>query len=324
MYNSAPTTFEFPEPIYLSGGQDYCVVLLSDCTSYNAYVAETYAFELGSTEKRIDRQPSMGSLFKSQNGKTWDADQTKDLMFKVFRAEFNTDTTNTHAILENGALNLRPLINNPIRTTNGSSVVTVYCPNHGFRVSDTVTISGLTAGNGIAASALNDTHTITAVDGYMYRFDCGDAANAPGRTGGNDGLTTHQLEYDIAIPVLESITPDTTAMNHYFKTTAGSSLIQNTGGASCYDWTKDASYNGDFVIQDMNRFSSPRLIGTTANETSNLGSGEKSFTAKIDFETEKSHVSPILDLATTMVQTMHHRIDKQSSVDGWIQCTFTI
>ena len=52
-----------------------------------------------------------------------------------------------------------------------------------------------------------------------------------GRTGGNDGLTTHQLEYDIAIPVLESITPDTTAMNHYFKTTAGSSLIQNTAGA---------------------------------------------------------------------------------------------
>ena len=120
----------------------------------------------------------MGSLFKSQNGKTWDADQTKDLMFKVFRAEFNTDTTNTHAILENGALNLRPLINNPIRTTNGSSVVTVYCCRTTVSdVSDTVTISGLTAGNGIAGGALNDTHTITAVDGYMYRFDCGDGSN---------------------------------------------------------------------------------------------------------------------------------------------------
>ena len=31
---------------------------------------KTYAFELGSTEKRINRQPSMGSLFKSQNGTT--------------------------------------------------------------------------------------------------------------------------------------------------------------------------------------------------------------------------------------------------------------
>ena len=311
---AAPTTFEFPEPIYLSGGQDYCVVLLSDCTSYNAYVAETYAFELGSTEKRIDRQPSMGSLFKSQNGKTWDADQTKDMMFKVFRAEFNTDTSNTHAILENGALNLRPLINNPIRTTSGSSVVNVYCPNHGFRVSDTVTLSGLTTGNGIAANNLNGNHTITAVDGYMYRIDTGDNANADGRTGGNGGLTTHQLEYDIAIPVLETITPDTTAMSHYFKTTSGSSLIQATAGAHpAHNWTKDATYSGDFVIQDMNRFASPRLVGTTTNETSNLGSGEKSFTAKVDFETEKSHVSPMLDLATSMIQTMHHRIDKQSS-----------
>lgn len=314
---AAPTTFEFPEPIYLSGGQDYCVVLLSDCTSYNAYVAETYAFELGSTEKRIDRQPSMGSLFKSQNGKTWDADQTKDMMFKVFRAEFDTDTSNTHAILENSELTLRPLINNPVLTTSGSSVIDVYCPNHGFRVSDSVTLSGLTAGNGISAANFNKTHTITAVDGFKFRVDTGDNANADGRTGGSGGLTTEQLEFDIAIPVLETITPDATELNHYFKTTQGSSLIQATAGVDpAHAFTKDTQWNGDFVIQDMNRFTSPRVIGTTANETSNLGSGVKSFSAKLEFETEKSHVSPLLDLTTSMVQTIHHRIDKQSSTNA--------
>ena len=74
--------FVFDEPIFLNADTEYAVVLLSDCTSYNAYVGRTYEFELGSTEKRINKQPSMGSLFKSQNGTTWEPDQTQDLAFK--------------------------------------------------------------------------------------------------------------------------------------------------------------------------------------------------------------------------------------------------
>ena len=56
----APTTFEFTEPVFLNGDTEYCIVLLSDCTSYNAYVGETYAFELGSTERRINRRTFIG------------------------------------------------------------------------------------------------------------------------------------------------------------------------------------------------------------------------------------------------------------------------
>ena len=32
----------------------------------------------------------MGSLFKSQNGTTWEPDQTQDLAFKIFKAQFTT------------------------------------------------------------------------------------------------------------------------------------------------------------------------------------------------------------------------------------------
>ena len=51
-----PTDFVFDEPIFLNADTEYAVVLLSDCTSYNAYVGRTYEFELGSTEKRINKQ----------------------------------------------------------------------------------------------------------------------------------------------------------------------------------------------------------------------------------------------------------------------------
>ena len=170
----APTTFEFTEPVFLNGDTEYCIVLLSDCTSYNAYVGETYAFELGSTERRINRQPSLGSLFKSQNGTTWELDQTKDLAFTMFKASFNT--AGGHATFENVPVPDNLLHNNPILTVADDSDVTVLMPDHGFKVNDTVTISGFdSAGTGVingidSAGRINGTHTVTAVDGNSYQF----------------------------------------------------------------------------------------------------------------------------------------------------------
>ena len=74
--------------MYLTGGEEFCIVLLSDSNDYNVYVAEAGQFLLGSTEKRLTKQATMGSLFKSQNARTWEPDQTKDLTFELMRAEF--------------------------------------------------------------------------------------------------------------------------------------------------------------------------------------------------------------------------------------------
>ena len=37
----------------------------------------------------VSQQPLLGSLFKSQNGATWDPSQFEDLKFTLYRAEFN-------------------------------------------------------------------------------------------------------------------------------------------------------------------------------------------------------------------------------------------
>ena len=77
------TTFTFEEPVYITGNTDFSIVLLSDSNEYNVFVAEAGEFLLGSTERRLVKQATLGSLFKSQNGSTWEPDQTKDLMFTV-------------------------------------------------------------------------------------------------------------------------------------------------------------------------------------------------------------------------------------------------
>ena len=38
----------------------------------------------------IGQQPYLGSLFKSQNGTTWDPSQYEDMKFTIYKAAFNT------------------------------------------------------------------------------------------------------------------------------------------------------------------------------------------------------------------------------------------
>jgi hypothetical protein len=84
------TKFVFENPIHLTPG-DYSIVLLANTQEYNVFIAEIGEPALGGTIK-IDKQPYIGSLFKSQNASTWEPDQNKDLKFKLNRAVFTGAT----------------------------------------------------------------------------------------------------------------------------------------------------------------------------------------------------------------------------------------
>jgi len=85
------TTFKFANPIHLTPGE-YAIVLVSQSNEYQVYISEMGGTILGGTTK-VDKQPYIGSLFKSQNASTWEADQNKDLKFKIKRADFVTSGT---------------------------------------------------------------------------------------------------------------------------------------------------------------------------------------------------------------------------------------
>ena len=81
------TKFTFANPLHLVPGE-YAIVLLANTQEYEVYIAEMGETLLGGTS-RVDKQPYIGSLFKSQNASTWDAEQNKDLKFNINRAEFD-------------------------------------------------------------------------------------------------------------------------------------------------------------------------------------------------------------------------------------------
>ena len=91
-----PTTFTFDAPVYLEGQKEYCIVLLSNSSAYNVFISRVGENDL-ITKEFISTQPYLGSLFKSQNGTTWDPSQWEDLKFVLYRADF----------LSSGTLDLR-------------------------------------------------------------------------------------------------------------------------------------------------------------------------------------------------------------------------
>ena len=83
------TTFTFDAPIYLEGGTEYAIVMLSESYKYSAIISRVGESDL-ITGSFIAQQPFLGSLFKSQNGSTWEPSQWEDLKFTLYRSDFAT------------------------------------------------------------------------------------------------------------------------------------------------------------------------------------------------------------------------------------------
>ena len=308
---AAPTTFLFEEPIFLNPETEYAIVLLAESINYNAYVAETYAFELGSTEKRISRQPSMGSLFKSQNGTTWEPDQTKDLAFKIFTANFASSGT---AVFENRDVDKEILDNNPIYMSADagadSDAVVMLVPNHGFSIGDTVNVEGLTPAttyNGVKGSSINGARTITKADGFGIQFNADSSATSSGRFGGENILVDKQLQFDICSPNFTTLVPDDTTLVYSSKFITGKSLA---GLETKYQ--TETAYSTDITIGDENYFSAPRLVANPTNEVANLGANTRSVSIKVDMATSRPSVSPVIDTQGASLTTESNQIDNQN------------
>jgi hypothetical protein len=93
---SAATTFTFDAPVFLEPGE-YAVVLKADTDAYNVWVSEVGSEDISTKnlpelEKVIiNKQPSLGSLFKSQNASTWTPAQLEDLKYTAKKAKFVTN-----------------------------------------------------------------------------------------------------------------------------------------------------------------------------------------------------------------------------------------
>ena len=111
--------------------------------------------DVSGSNRIISAQPHGGSLFKSQNNRTWNAVQSQDKKFTLYSALFDRDITGTISLTnDNISEELRNeegqevygqrLLSNPIVMTSGSTVLKVKHRDHGmYSTSNNVTITGV-------------------------------------------------------------------------------------------------------------------------------------------------------------------------------------
>ena len=187
--------FILDEPLFLKGKNDYALVVTADSKDYEVYVAQINDFAVGSTEKRVNKQPTLGSLFYSQNGTTFTPAQNQDLTFRIHKAKFNNTTAT--ARLSNAPLPRHLLRNNPIKTTATQQTVRVLHLNHGMQVGQPITLAGVDSNGvgGILASTLNKRYNIASVDYTGYTFTADSAADSDAIGGGASITSTKNIPY---------------------------------------------------------------------------------------------------------------------------------
>lgn len=304
---TAATSFVFTEPVFLKGLTDYAMVITADSPDYKVFVAQINEFLVGSTEKRVDKQPVLGSLFFSQNSVTWTASQNQDLTFKLYQAKFNY--VNGAAIFHNASLPKKLLTVDPIRTTTGSSTVTVGHYSHGLLVGDVVNISGVDSSGvgGINYSSLVGDRTVTASDYKSYQFTADSAADSDVIGGGSGVLGTKNIPFSILYPHVQTLLPSATSVNAGVKGTTSKSFA---GSETAYQKQSDFQFVN---INKNNIATTQQVISNSASEALELGSGVKSMDFAINMLTRDSNVTPMIDTQRLSASAITYMIDKQDS-----------
>ena len=308
---NTPTTFTFPEPVYLTPGQEYAIVLAAETTDYKAYVAETYEYILGSTDKRVVRQPTLGSLFKSQNSTLWEPAQNLDLMFRVWRADFDASGT---AILETVDPSKTLLEPNAIFTDSSSSTITVRAEGHGLNLNDTVTISGLDSSSSIGGIDNTDilgTRTVTGVDHTGFTFAADSSSSFSSYGGGNNIVISRNIQFNQYIPSARGLVPNQTTLNSSIKLTRGSSYASGRNTSNTGAYGKDGTY-ANMELNEINITREPKIIPSAENRALINGSA-KPVTLKLELTTDDTKVSPMVDLQRSSMTCLENVIDYQNA-----------
>ena len=308
------TTFTFPSPVYLQPMQEYCFVALANTDEFTVYSARMGQKTLDGA-RLISKQPYLGSMFKSQNGGTWDAEQNEDVKFKLNFAQFTTNTFG-YVYLVNDELPVKALSNNPITTTSGSAVITVHHRNHGMHsTSNNVTIAGVASGahNGIAHSNINGTYTTIGNikhDSYTVTAQNSDTASSSGDIGSTTVTATRNMLYDVIHPVLGTVIHPETTLTATMRTTGGRTLeaSETEFGLNSTSKANNVVLNQDYYM------TSPGMIASSINETNEMSSS-KSFTMTLTMFTPTgvANLSPVLDTKRMSVTLIQNRLNNPVS-----------
>ena len=306
------TKFSFDHPVYLNPDVEYAIVLTSMCDSYEVYVADMGGKDLTDTTKRISKQPYNGVFFTSQNASTWTPEQSKDLKFKLNRANFNISKKGEINLI-NDVVPVKKLKVDSIQTTENSSAFTVFAKNHGmYDTQNKVTISGVSAAvNGIPASEIGTsgtpvTHDIASFthDSFTIANSGGTNATSTGLGGGNTATITQNFILDLVHPLIQNIQVPGTKIRAFIKPTRSKSV----DGNELNNFSTDSAET-EILLNNNFEFNTPRAVHSSINESTQ---SMQSFNLRLELESTDAGLTPIIDMNRASLFGIQNRVNSNS------------
>ena len=314
------TTFTFPVPIYLDSGQ-YCFTLSSDTRKHRVYVGQIGG-EDTATGSIISKNPYSGVMLMSTNGVNWSIDQTRDIKFKLYRANVTTATATVDFVMAKNTF-FTPFITvlqrDPFQSFNNVSTVRVKHRQHGFPSGAIVKFNGLagefnnyvdatsntTTFNSIPVTLLANTYlTVSNITLDSYTVDVGAnamvLANISGGHFGRSGIsTTTLLPFAAVYPSVGTEIPPRTNIGYKLKTTDSSFTVSNF----------------EDISTGTKEFSDTRILVDTKNKDTSMG-GAESFVYRVTMTSNDTYVSPMIDTSFASAVFVTPDINSPSSADN--------
>ena len=262
------------------------------------------------TTDPISQQPYNGVLFKSQNASTWSADQLQDMKFTIWRANFDT-AVSSNVVFTTGNIPRYSLQTDPFQTVSGSKYVRVYHNNHGYKATDSVTVTAAT--NPVNATTINGTYSVInpQLDSYVI-LTTGANANATGYAGGNGCYALTNIKYETLCPNINTMSFPETTSSYSLKSTDWTTSVLSTTPISC-------------SINENNYFYTPQVINianTSLQLFGTLSSTNSSLSPVIDTH-RLSAIAVTNRVDSPIASTYNYAVIDESTLLSAVSCTFS-
>lgn len=322
--STTPTRFEFDYPVYLQNDTEYALAVETDSVDYQLWASRLGDIDIA-TSTVITTQPSLGSVYRSQNIDGWTEDIFEDLKFKMYRAEFNitrpAEVLITNKKLGYELLNSNPFETNAISNTNATSklfksnnsIIKVTHRDNGFEDSGDSYVFYRSAKetSGITADILNNTLfqiSNSGIDTYNITSLSKAAGNAVG--GGDSVYATYNRKFEVLYPQIHYLTMTGTTLETFIKTT---NIIPVDSSTTNYSSYSQSDYEKTF-INEPHYFTNQKIISSKINET--LNNVDRSLTYKMILTSTKSYLSPVIDLSSASIKTKTNRVENASGKEN--------
>lgn len=321
--STIPTTFMFKHPVFLQNNAEYALTVETDSIDYELWSSKLGNEEI-TTQTAVTTQPSLGSLYKSQNTDNWTEDLFEDLKFTLHRANFDTSKT-AELVLKNEnlgyeKLNVLPFETSVRSTVNATSslfkgnnaIVKVSHRDNGFEQNGNSYVFFKNAEDvgGISQVTLNGNLFKVSNSGIdFYNITSPSKAGSNTIGGGDFVLATYNRKYEKLYAQVPFLQLEGTKIDTFVKTTNIVPVDSNTQNYTSYSIS---DYEKTF-LNEQHYFGNQKVVASRINQT--LNNIDNSLEYKINLSSSDSKLSPVIDLNAASVKTISNRVENATGFE---------